>query len=91
MTTPDAGLRALHEFFGRAFFALRPDAPPDAIVYEVDAGRPGAPNTVMLAGIPDGEGGLQGEPIQVVVAKAWLKEFYEENPLAEPVETLAPC
>ena len=65
----------LHDLYGAAFRNLRPQAPEDAIVYEVDAGELDDPNILLRAGriLPDGS--MIGDPIDVVIAKVWLSEF----------------
>lgn len=69
----------LHEAFDWAFFRLRPDAPENAIVYEVDAGEPDAPNTIIRAAVFEGDteptGAMIGDPIELIIAKAWLAEL----------------
>jgi hypothetical protein len=70
--------RLLDQAFGEALRRARPDAPADALVYEVDSGEPGDANTrieaaVFLRGIID-EDRMVGEPIRVSVAKTWLAE-----------------
>lgn len=75
---PEFADRLLHEAFGAALRRARPDAPADALVYEVDAGEPGDANTrieaaVFLRGIIDADR-MVGEPIRLSVAKGWLAE-----------------
>lgn len=77
---PDAPFvdRLLDQAFGSALKFALPDMPEDALVYEVDGGEPGDPNTVIRAavfdrGIPD-EVRMIGEPIVLTVSKAWLTE-----------------
>lgn len=71
----------LHEAFDWAFFRLRPNAPANAIVYEVDAGEPDAPNTIIRAAVFEGDteptGAMIGDPITVIIAKSWLAEMAE--------------
>lgn len=75
---PEFADRLLHEAFGAALRRARPNAPADALVYEVDAGEPGDANTrieaaVFLRGIIDADR-MVGEPIRLSVAKGWLAE-----------------
>ncbi|PTX52323.1 hypothetical protein IQ03_01113 [Gemmobacter caeni] len=75
---PEFADRLLHEAFGEALRRARPDAPAEALVYEVDAGEPEDANTrieaaVFLRGIID-EDRMVGEPIRISVAKTWLAE-----------------
>ena len=85
---PEFASRLLDDAFGAAFRLARPDAPADALVYEVDAGEPGDANTrmeaaVFLRGIVD-EGRMVGEPIRVQVAKSWLAEVLNARAGSEP-------
>ena len=75
---PEFASLLLHQAFGPALRRARPDAPADALVYEVDAGEPGVANTrieaaVFLRGIIDADR-MVGEPIRLSVAKGWLAE-----------------
>jgi hypothetical protein len=87
---PEFADRLLHEAFGAAFRLARPDAPADALVYEVDAGEPEEANTAMeaavfLRGIID-EDRMVGEPIRVQVAKSWLAEVLNARDLPDSPE-----
>lgn len=76
---PPFANRLLEEAFGAALRRARPDTPADALVYEVDAGEPGDPNTVIRAAVFDrgvlDEARMIGDPISLTVSKAWLAEL----------------
>lgn len=87
---PPFANRLLEEAFGAALRRARPDTPADALVYEVDGGKPGDPNTVIRAAVFD-RGILDatrmiGEPISLTVSKEWLagtlngRDSAEEGP-----------
>lgn len=71
--------RLMEDAFGPALRAARPGIPEDALVYAVDAGNPGDPNTEIRAAVFDrgilDRARMIGEPITVTVSKEWLAEF----------------
>lgn len=71
----------LHERFDWAFFHLCPDAPPEAIVYEVDFGEPDDANVTIKAAVFEGDmeptGRMLSEPIVKMVAKSYLRDLAE--------------
>ncbi|MCE6958400.1 hypothetical protein LAZ40_04930 [Cereibacter sphaeroides] len=70
-------LRLLDALYGAMFRELRPDLPEDAIVYEVDTGKPGMLSTTMRAGVVSDDGRIVGEPVTVVIAKEWMRDWVE--------------
>lgn len=76
---PDDPRMVLHNLYGEVFRHLRPETPSSAIVYEVDAGAPDAPNVIFWAAEVSPAGKIKGDSIQVVVAKSWLREWFEEK------------
>lgn len=68
----------LHEAFDWVFRKLMPEAPDEAIVYEVDAGSPESPNVTITAGVFEGDteptGAMIAGPFVKTVSKAWLAE-----------------
>lgn len=86
---PPFANRLMEEAFGPALRRARPDTPPDALVYEVDAGGPEDANTVIRAAVFDrgilDEARMIGPPISLTVSKAWLSEV-----LGGPDAGLAP-
>jgi hypothetical protein len=84
---PPFANRLLEEAFGAALRRARPDTPAEAIVYEVDGGEPGDPNTVIRAAVFD-RGILDatrmiGEPISLTVSKAWLADALTVSEVAD--------
>lgn len=73
----------MHEAFDWIFFALMPEAPPEAIVYEVDAGRPETPSIIIRAAVFEGDteptGAMLDGPFEKVIAKSWLQEQAEQR------------
>lgn len=86
---PDSPLLVLHSLYGEVFRHLRPEAPAGAIVYEVDAGLPDVPNLVFVAAEVTPDGQILGEPIEVIVAKDWVKAWFEARG-ADCASDLAP-
>lgn len=86
---PDSPLLVLHSLYGEVFRHLRPEAPAGSIVYEVDAGSPDALSIVFSAAELTPDGKIQGEPIEVIVAKDWLKVWFEARG-ADCASDLAP-
>lgn len=68
----------LHDAFSWILFQTMPDAPPNAIVFEVDAGLPLTPSLVIRAAIFEGgsaeTGAMIGAPLEKIVAKDWIAE-----------------
>jgi hypothetical protein len=87
---PEFADRLLHDAFGEALRRARPDAPAEALVYEVDSGEPGDQNTrieaaVFLRGIIDADR-MVGEPIRITVDKTWLAEVLNDRDAPETPE-----
>ena len=82
--------RLMEDAFGAALRRARPDTPPDALVYEVDAGAPGDPNTTIRAAVFDrgvlDETRMVGDPISLTVSKAWLTEVLNGHAQANTPE-----
>ncbi len=74
-------LLAMHQAFDWVFFKLMPDAPKDAIVYEVDAGEPDDPNVTIRAAVFEGgmepTGKILEGPFTKIVNKEHMAEFAE--------------
>jgi hypothetical protein len=76
---PPFANRLLEEAFGAALRRARPDTPAEALVYEVDAGEPEDPNTLIRAAVFDrgilDANRMIGEPVTLTVSKTWLAEI----------------
>lgn len=81
----------MHEAFDWIFFKLMPDAPPEAIVYEVDGGGINTPSVVIRAAVFEGgtepTGAILAGPFEKVIAKGWLLEQADARRAASPGRT----
>lgn len=68
----------LHDAFSWILFQTMPDAPADAIVFEVDAGHPVRPSVVIRAAVfeggPEMTGAMKAGPFEKIIAKDWIAE-----------------